>query len=126
MKSTLSRLIVGSLLAPALVVGLQVIAAPNASADAPCYILTDGVTVDGELLNNVLTDATGCTGDVVLPEGITAINQIIGGPYDQFGAFQGTSVTSVVIPSTVRHIGYGAFWDMRNLRSVTFAPNSAT
>jgi outer membrane protein OmpA-like peptidoglycan-associated protein len=41
-----------------------------------------------------------------------------------YGAFQGSTITSVTIPSTVTEIKDGAFYDAVSLRTVNFAPNS--
>ena len=55
------------------------------------------------------------TGDIVLPEGISAIGD---------GVFNYQGITSVYIPSSVTKIGLGSFRGCRSLNSVTFAENS--
>ena len=76
----------------------------------PCYVVVDGV----------LTDGSGCTGDVVIDSSVTQIGQ----RPDQYGAFQDSSITSVTIPATVTNIGYCAFCYANSLTSVTFEPSS--
>ena len=61
--------------------------------------------------NGVLTRYSGPGGDIVIPEGVTAI-------FDR--TFRNmTNITSVVIPDSVTSIGYGAFENCSNLESVT-------
>ena len=64
----------------------------------------------------VLPLGSGCSGEVVIPDGVTAI-----GPY----AFFLSSITSVAIPETVTSIGVGAFSSITTLASITI-PASVT
>jgi uncharacterized repeat protein (TIGR02543 family) len=56
------------------------------------------------------------TGDLILPEGLVSV-----GNY----AFSYTSISSVVLPSTLKYLGDGAFYDCKNLTQVTI-PASLT
>ena len=126
MKFKIAKLLIGFLLLSTLSFIGQNLSTSLANADVatPCYVVTDGVLVNGVSRDNVLTDASACSGDVVLPEGITAIMNVIGGQNDGNGAFQGTSITSIVIPSSVTFIGVRAFRGASNLKSVSFSANS--
>ncbi len=63
--------------------------------------------------SGVLTAYNGAGGDIVIPDGVTAISS---------GVFYGnTSITSVKFPSSVKTIGYAAFRDCTNLQTVTFS-----
>lgn len=60
---------------------------------------------------NVVIDGKGCSGDVVIPDGIKSIASM---------AFSdNTELTSVVIPESVKDIGEQAFYNCKNLKSVT-------
>ena len=83
---------------------------PANATPATCYVVENGV----------LTNGSGCSGDVVIDDSVTSIGQYNGG----YGAFQESGITSVTIPASVTSIAYGAFWDRVNLTSVTFAANS--
>jgi uncharacterized repeat protein (TIGR02543 family) len=83
---------------------------PANATPATCYVVENGV----------LTNGSGCSGDVVIDNSVTSIGQYNGG----YGAFQESGITSVTIPASVTSIAYGAFWDRVNLTSVTFAANS--
>jgi M6 family metalloprotease-like protein len=65
--------------------------------------------------NGVLVGYYGAGGDIVIPEGATAI-------HDRVFWSNGT-ITSVVIPLTVTSIGYGAFWNCYNLSSIHIPGN---
>lgn len=64
--------------------------------------------------NNVATSGGSCAGAVVIPSGVTAI--------DEF-AFETSSVSSIQIPATVTTIGQRAF-ESSSVSVVTFASNS--
>ena len=83
---------------------------PANATPTTCYVV-----VNGEL-----TDGSACSGAVVIDGSVTSIGQ----RPDQYGAFQGSGITSVTIPASVTEIKYGAFWDSTGLTSVTFAANS--
>jgi uncharacterized repeat protein (TIGR02543 family) len=83
---------------------------PVSATSTTCYVVVAGV----------LTDGSACSGDVVIDSSVTSIEQ----RPDQYGAFQGSGITSVTIPASVTYVGYGAFWESSALTSVTFAPNS--
>ena len=84
--------------------------APANATPTACYVV-----VNGEL-----TDGSACSGAVVIDGSVTSIGQ----RPDQYGAFQGSGITSVTIPASVTDIKYGAFWESSGLTSVTFAANS--
>lgn len=70
--------------------------------------------IDG---NGVLTEYKGSGGDVVIPDGVTAIG---------YYAFNGCSgLTSIIIPNSVTKIGYYAFNGCSGLTSITI-PDSVT
>jgi outer membrane protein OmpA-like peptidoglycan-associated protein len=87
--------------------------ATPSSATSTCYVV-----VNGEL-----TDGRACSGDVVIDSSVTSIGKRSDDSGD-YGAFQGSTITSVTIPSTVTEIKDGAFYDAVSLRTVNFAPNS--
>lgn len=61
-------------------------------------------------VNHILVDAAACTDSrVVIPDGVKEI-----GPY----AFDSTAVTEVVVPESVEHIGWGAFWACQRLEKI--------
>ena len=62
------------------------------------------------LVNNILIDGGTCTGDVVIPDGVTRI------PTDAFNGCD--SLTSVKIPDSVTSIGQYAFYECSSLTSV--------
>lgn len=68
------------------------------------------------VINNILIDAETCSGDVVIPDGITSINE---------NAFLYSDLTSVTIPESVTSIGKNAFADCKCLTSITI-PDSVT
>lgn len=62
------------------------------------------------IVNHVVIDGKACTGDVVIPEGVTQIAA---------GAFQGCAeLTGVTLPSTLEKIGYDAFDDCTALERI--------
>lgn len=67
--------------------------------------------------NGILLDGSECSGDVVIPDGVTYIAN---------GAFNNNGkITSVKIPDTCTSIGYWAFGACREMTSVTI-PDSVT
>ncbi len=94
----------------ALVSSLLTFLAAPANAVPPCYVL----------VGTVLTDGSGCSGEVVIEEGVTGITE----RPDGYGAFENNSLTSVSIPASVTNIGRKAFNNATSLTSVTFAPGS--
>lgn len=65
-------------------------------------------------VNNVIIDTSSCTGDVVIPDGITAITGT---------GFGLSSVTSVTIPDSVTDIDKMAFYGCKRLREITIPEN---
>ncbi len=105
-KRAINLSIVASLLFALLSFGTN----PATATPTTCYVVENGV----------LTNGSGCSGNVVIDDSVTAIGSYNGG----YGAFQESGVTSVTIPASVTSIAYGAFWDRTGLTSVTFADNS--
>ena len=69
------------------------------------------------ILNNILIDGASCTGDVVIPYGVTCINS---------NAFSySKSLTSIEIPASVTQIDDGAFTGCTQLTSIDI-PSSVT
>ncbi len=69
------------------------------------------------IVSDIVIDGTGCTGDVVIPEGVTAISG---------DAFRGcTEMTSVAIPDSVTEIGEMAFSDCSALTEIVI-PDGVT
>ncbi|GHT72892.1 hypothetical protein AGMMS50262_02920 [Bacteroidia bacterium] len=66
--------------------------------------------------NGVLIGYHGAGGDVVIPDGVTAIGDLV---------FYSHDITSISIPNSVTSIGAGAFYECSNLASITI-PNSVT
>lgn len=62
------------------------------------------------VINNILIDGRTCSGDVVIPDGVTVINSSV---------FEYTGLESVTIPYSVTYINYGAFFACAGLTSVT-------
>ncbi len=60
-----------------------------------------------------LLAAQNCEGDMVIPEGITAIG------YEAFYDKNNESITSVKLPSSLKEIDYRVFYDLKSLESVT-------
>ena len=89
----------------------------------PVFLIEDGV----------LLEYNGFGGEIVIPEGVTKIadnvfagNKTVTGvvlpsTLEEIGAsaFQGTPLTRVDIPVSVKAIGYNAFRDCKNLKNVT-------
>ncbi len=68
------------------------------------------------IINNMLLDGTQCTGDIVIPDGITVICG---------SAFKDSEITSVTLPDSVQKFGYSAFNGCRNLTEFTI-PDGVT
>ena len=79
--------------------------APSPAGASECFTVTEDVVVNG----------AGCTGAIVIPDGVTAIGD---------EAFKESTITSVSIPASVASIGDYAFYNLQTLTSVTFAANS--
>lgn len=62
------------------------------------------------IINNMLLDGTQCTGDVVIPDGITYICGY---------AFKDSELTSISVPYSVQKFGRGAFFSCENLTEFT-------
>ena len=77
--------------------------------DFPAYLKMDGTTITG-------CDYAALPANLVIPQGVTAIGD---------GAFQSASLTSVVIPASVKTIGEFAFNWCTSLASVVI-PTSVT
>jgi len=116
--NTTTGLITGTPTFPANAV-TYTITAHNATAPNATHTYTiavnpqpSGCSGGGTLLitNHVLTGNTNCSGNVVIPAGVTSI-----GAY----ALQRTSITSLYIPEGVTTIGNGAFYSARTLTSVS-------
>lgn len=83
------------------------------TADGGSKLSTDenGFVIYKDGADKILVEYQGNATDVVLPDGITEINQY---------AFSGcTGLTSVVIPDSVKSIGYMAFIECKGLTSIT-------
>lgn len=62
------------------------------------------------IINNQVFDGTQCEGEVVIPEGVTGINDY---------AFSGSSITSVTFPDSLKYIGSYAFQGCDNIEEFT-------
>ena len=73
------------------------------------------IYTDGE--DNILIGYTGTKSELILPSGITAINQ--------YAFYNCDKLTSITIPNSVRSIGKNAFYKCSGLTSITI-PDSVT
>jgi hypothetical protein len=62
------------------------------------------------VLKNVIIDAPGITGDIVIPEGVTALCDDV---------FQGSGITSISLPSTLSELGSNTFAYCGSLKTVS-------
>lgn len=60
------------------------------------------------IFNNIVFDGTGCTGDIVIPDGTV---------YIASSAFRASGITSVTIPGSVQSVGINAFIECESLAS---------
>jgi len=85
------------------------------------YLCTTGeetsTTPNFKLTNGVVNEGGQCDGIVAIPSGATSIEE---------GAFEGSSITSIKIPSSVSSIGDSAFFAADSLNSVYFLGNAPT
>ena len=124
-----SRISISATLVSALLLGLGLTTPAHAGGGGSCYIVSAGV----------LTDGTGCSGEVSIDNSVTSIGEyafqnnlnltsiIIPSSVNSIGraAFWGTSLTTVVIPNGVTSISAELFRTTTSLTSVTI-PNSVT
>lgn len=61
------------------------------------------------IVNGTLLDGSTCSGNVVVPEGVTIIGD---------NAFSGSGLTGITIPNSVTEIGSYAFYECENLESI--------
>ncbi|MDE6781792.1 MAG: leucine-rich repeat domain-containing protein [Ruminococcus sp.] len=69
------------------------------------------------IINNIVVDGSGCTGDVVIPDGVTEIGK------EAFALteyYDYDSITSVVLPDSIRTIRAGAFAYCKDLEEINF------
>ena len=88
------------------VLPMSVFAAENSNADSD-FVIDE---------NGVLTAYNGIGGDVVIPDGVTAIGSAV---------FAAKEITSVIIPGNVEIIDEGAFGNCQQLKSVTVLGGAA-
>ncbi len=70
------------------------------------------------VVNNVVVDGTACSGDIVIPDGVTCIS------INAFSCCSG--LTSAVIPESVKTLGEHAFFQCTGLKSVTIPEGVTT
>ena len=69
------------------------------------------------IVNDILIDGSTCSGDIIIPDGITSISDF---------AFSGcTELTSIIIPDSIESIGIGVFSECTGLISVTIPDSVA-
>ena len=69
------------------------------------------------IINNIVVDGSGCTGDVVIPDGVTEIGA------EAFALteyYDYESIHSVVLPDSIRTIRAGAFAYCKDLEDINF------
>jgi len=76
-------------------------------------VWTEETTDTYMIFGGVVSNGGTCTGDVVIPEGVTQIGA---------SAFANSSITAVALPVSVTYIAQGAFFNS-TLESVSFEPN---
>ncbi|MDE6425046.1 MAG: leucine-rich repeat domain-containing protein [Ruminococcus sp.] len=74
------------------------------------------------IINNVVVDGTKCTGNIVVPDGVTKIGAGAFGPF--FG--DNENLISVTLPDSVETIDEYAFNDCRNLERINIPENLKT
>lgn len=74
------------------------------------------------IINNVIVDGTKCTGDIVVPDGVTKIGAGAFGPY----LGKNENLISVTLPDSVETIGAFAFDDCVNLERINIPENLKT
>ena len=79
--------------------------------DNPYFSCVDGVIYNKEK-TELLSVSSGVNGNIIIPEGITAI------PKDAFGAGIGHKFTGVKFPSTLKSINFYSFYYCQSLESV--------
>lgn len=72
------------------------------------------------IINNVLVDGIKCTGDVVIPDGVTKIGA---GAFRPFNLTQNENIVSVTLPDSVETIDEFAFDDCVNLERINIPEN---
>ncbi|MDE6538858.1 MAG: leucine-rich repeat domain-containing protein [Ruminococcus sp.] len=74
------------------------------------------------IINNIVVDGTKCTGDIVIPDGVTKIGA------GAFGLYLGENenLISVTLPDSVETIDEFAFSDCRNLERINIPENLKT
>ena len=81
--------------------------------DTPLGTPTYTVTTDESVVT--VDNAGACTGDVVIPEGVTAIGSF---------AFDGSQLISITIPASVTSIKGAAFQEVTTLTTISFSGSS--
>ena len=75
-----------------------------------CSIPSKAANSDFVIKDHVLVKYTGAGGTVTVPDGVTHIDE---------WAFEGSGITSIILPDGVQTIGTLAFGNCRNLKTVT-------
>ena len=82
----------------------------NFSGNSTYKVSSDGVFILGADGTSIISSARGAT-SVAIPDSFTTLD----GTFSEF-----RSLTSIVIPATVKSIGDNAFYDCKSLTSITF------